>query len=137
MNLSLTDAFGRFGAKPSNRFSSLSAIAADGAVVLMCSTTNFNHPAQGVLRYEARLSKETPNSKDNQLLVQHLVLARDGELPIRMVVTAAPSNKSSSRTLHVRPDLLGKLVKFDGDHFIVDFMRPVEDDQPARRRKLR
>ena len=31
MNLSLVDAFGRFGAKPSSRLRSLSAIAADDA----------------------------------------------------------------------------------------------------------
>lgn len=135
MNLSLTDAFDRFRAKPSNRFSSLSAIAADGAIVLACSSTNFNHPARGVLRYEDRLSKEAPDSKDNRLLGQHLVLARDGELPIRMVVIAAPTNKSGGRTFHIRPDLLGKLVKFDGDHFVVDFMRPSTGEVPTKRRK--
>lgn len=135
MNLSLTDAFDRFRAKPSNRFSSLSAIAADGAMVLACASTKFNHPAPGVLRYEDRLSKEAPDSKDNRLLGQHLVLARDGELPIRMVVIAAPTNKSGGRTFHIRPDLLGKLVKFDGDHFVVDFMRPHTADVPNKRRK--
>jgi len=135
MNLSLTTAFDRFGAKPSNRFSSLSAIASDGALVLTCSSTNFKHPAQGVLRYETRLSSETASSRDNQLLVEHLSLARDGELPIRMVVIAAPTTKNGGRTFHVRPDLLGKLVKFDGEHFIVDFMRPDAGNEPARRRR--
>ncbi len=135
MNLSLTDAFDRFRAKPSNRFSSLSAIAADGALVLTCFSAHFKHPTRGVLRYEDRLSREAPECKENQLLGQHLVLARDGELPIRMVVVAAPTNKSGGRTFHVRPDLLGKLVKFDGDHYIVDFVRPEAEERPKQGRR--
>src|SRR5262249_9619482 len=108
MNLSLIDAFDRFRAKPSNRVSSLSAIAADGAMVLTCSSANFRHPSRGVLRYEDRLSRDAPESKDNQLLSEHLILARDGALPIRMVVMSTAANKAGSRSFHVRPDLLGK-----------------------------
>jgi hypothetical protein len=26
----------------------------------------------------------------------------------------------------VRPDLIGKVVSFDGDHFVIDFTRPKE-----------
>jgi hypothetical protein len=122
VNLNLTDAFGRFGARPSNRLSGLSAIAPDGAIVLNCRHAYFGHPSRGVLRYEDRLSRESAESKDNQLLGQHLTLARDGSLPIRMVVMSVADEKTS-RSFHVRPDLIGKVVKFDGDHFIVDFTR--------------
>jgi hypothetical protein len=134
MNLTLSEAFDRFLAKPSNRLSSQSAIAADGAMVLICASDHFNRPGPGVLRYEDRLSKEAPVSKENQLLGQHLLLARDGELPIRMVIVTA-ATKSGGRTIHVRPDLLGRLVKFDGDHYIVDFVRPDTNDAPAKSRK--
>lgn len=134
MNLSLTDAFDRFRAKPNNRLSSLSAIAADGAMVLTCSSTYFKHPSRGVLRYEDRLSREAPDSRENQLLSQHLALARDGELPIRMVVLAAPTTRSG-RSFHVRPDLLGKLIKFDGDHYIIDFVRPDAEEKPKQGRR--
>ena len=128
MNLSLVDAFGRFNAKPSSRLASLSAIAADGALVLTCSHAHFGHPSPGVLRYEDRLSRESATSKENQLLAQHLTLARDGDLPIRMVVMSVAEAKSGgrSRSFHVRPDLTGKIAKFDGDHFIVDFTRREE-----------
>ena len=27
------------------------------------------------------------------------------------------------REIHIRSDLLGSIVKFDGDHYIVDFVR--------------
>jgi hypothetical protein len=127
MNLSLVDAFRAFGAKPNSRLRCASAIAADGAMVLNCSYTYFVHPARGVLRYEDRLSRETANPDDSRRLSEHLTLARDGELPIRMVVTSRTDpNSPSPRSFYVRPDLTGKVVKFDGDHFIVDFTRPEE-----------
>ena len=133
MNLSLIDAFGRFGAKPSNRLRGRSAMADDGALVLNCTHAYFGHPSRGVLRYEDKLSREAADSKDAQLLGQHLALARDGALPVRMVVTSLADEKtgSGSRSFHVRPDLIGKVVKFDGDHFIIDFTRREEVRQAA------
>lgn len=133
MNLTLIDAFSRFGAKPGNRLRSLSAIAADGALVLNCSQGNFVHPSRGVLRYEDRLSRESDGSNDIGLLGQHLTLARDGALPVRMVVASLADVKSGSapRSYHVRPDLIGKVVKFDGDHFIIDFTRREEVGRAA------
>ena len=124
-NLSLVDAFARFGAKPATRMRGLSAIAADGAMVINCSPPYFGHPARGVLRYEDRLTRDSDDLKGTALLGQHLALARDGELPIRMVVRTpvdAGSNKRGT-SFHVRRDLIGKLVKFDGDQYIVDFTR--------------
>jgi hypothetical protein len=123
MNLSLVDAFAKFGAKPVNRLRALSAIASDGAMVLNCSHAYFAHPAQGVLRYEDRLSRDPAVSKDAGLLGQHLALARDGALPVRMVVASPVDEKKRSRSFHVRSDLIGAVVTFDGDHFIIDFTR--------------
>jgi hypothetical protein len=125
MNLTLIDAFGKFGAKPSNRLRGLSAMAADGTLVLNCQQAYFAHPSRGVLRYEDRLSRESAESKDAQLLGQHLTLARDGALPVRMVVTSLVEGRtgSSSRRCHVRTDLIGKVVTFDGDRFVIDFTR--------------
>jgi hypothetical protein len=137
MNLSLIDAFGKFGAKPSSRQRALSAIAADGAMVLNCEQALFRHPERGVLRYEDRLSREPLAAKDAELLGQHLTLARDGALPVRMVVTFFANEKSGTRRCHVRPDLIGTVVTFDGDHFVVDFERleAVNERAVARSRK--
>ena len=129
MNLSLVEAFGKFGSKPSNRVSALSAMADDGALVLKCSPEYFGHPERGVLRYEDRLSREAVGNKCSDLLSQHLTLARDAELPVRMVVTPVPSETRRGPGCHVRVDLIGKVVKFDGDHFIVDFRRRQESDE--------
>jgi len=123
MHLSLVDAFGKFGAKPRNRVYSLSAMAADGAMVLNCSKANFGHPSPGILRYEDKLSREPADSKKASDLGQHLTLVRDGALPVRMVVTSIAGDEGSRRSFHVRTDLIGKLVEFDGDHFIIDFTR--------------
>jgi len=106
-------------------------------MVLNCAQPQFGHPAKGVLRYEDKLSREAADSKLIELLGQHLALARDGELPIRMIVTSvlAAGSGKSGRSFHVRPDLVGKVVKFDGDHFIVDFTRLQEPREAAVRRK--
>lgn len=125
MNLTLIDAFGRFGAKPASRLSSLSAVAADGAVVLNCLPAHFGHPSRGVLRYEGRISAAQAESKIATTLNEHLTQARDGSLPIRMIVSISGHEKSGrSVGHHVRPDLVGKIVEFDGDHFVIDFTRP-------------
>jgi hypothetical protein len=129
MNLSLRDAFARFGAKPTNPQRALSAIAGDGALVINCSQAYFGHPAPGVLRYEDRLSRDTTTPKAVDLLGQHLTLARDGALPVRMVVTSAVDEKGRNRGFHVRSDLIGTVVKFDGDHFIIDFTRQTNTER--------
>lgn len=125
MNLSLRDAFARFGAKPTNRVRGLSAMASDGALVLNCSFGQFRHASRGVLRYEDRLSRQSSSSNDTELLGQHLTLAREGALPVRMVVSSRADDKGAGggSGCHVRPDLIGKVAEFDGDHFIVDFTR--------------
>src|ERR1700743_3877629 len=113
MNLSLVDAFGRFGAKPGNRLRGQSAIASDGALVLSCSYSKFGHPSQGVLRYEGKVVKDGEDPVVNDLLGQHLTMARDGNLPIRLVVmtsTEDPAKNKGTRSFHVRPDLIGKVV---------------------------
>lgn len=129
MNLSVVEAFGKFGSKPSNRVRALSAMAADGAMVLNCSPEYFGHPEQGVLRYEDRLSREAIDTKCTELLGQHLTLARDAALPVRMIVNSVVSENRRILGCHVRFDLVGKVVKFDGDHFIVDFTRREESGQ--------
>jgi hypothetical protein len=125
MNLTLVDAFGRFGATPLQRLRGRSAIAADGAMVLNCSHSYFAHPTRGVLRYEEKLSREPEHSKEVALLGQHLTRARDEALPVRMVVAVSPDVKGGAASgYHVRPDLVGKVVEFDGGQFKIDFTRP-------------
>jgi len=125
LNLNLVDAFAKYGGKPENRLHSLSAMAADGAMILGCSATRFGHPAPGVLRYEDNLSRDPRRSAELAALSTHLSLARDGNLPVRMIIIADKPRPEGNpgREIHIRSDLVGSVVKFDGDHYIVDFVR--------------
>jgi len=127
MSTSLVDAFARFGAKPRNPVRGRSAIAGDGALVLSCSIPHFRRPGPGVLRYEDTLSRNSRDSPGTVLLEEHLTLARDAQLPVRMVVVAEAPEGKARRNIYARPDLVGRLTEFDGDHFIVDFTRVVVD----------
>jgi hypothetical protein len=137
MNLTLVDAFSRFGAKPASRLGSLSGMAADGAMVLNCLPAHFGHPGPGVLRYETKLSTAQAAAKIVTALGEDLTRARDAGLPVRMVVTIQEREKAGNRacSYHVRPDLIGKVVEFDGDRFVVDFTRPQAARLTAGRRK--
>ena len=138
MSGSLIDAFAQFGAKPKNRLRGRSAIADDGALVLSCSTPHFRRPGPGVLRYEDVLSREAGDRPGTALLGEHLGLARDGQLPVRMVVIAKGDGKTRCN-IYARPDVVGRLTEFDGDHFVVDFTRLAteEKEQPKGGRKHR
>jgi hypothetical protein len=134
VNLNLVDAFAKYGGKPANRLHSMSAMAADGAMILGCASTRFGHPAPGVLRYEDRISRDTSHSVESAALGTHLSLARDSQLPVRMVVIASKPNAEGigGREIHIRSDLIGSVVKFDGDHYIVDFVRAAAAPAPKR-----
>lgn len=138
MSNSLIDAFAKFGAKPKNRLRGRSAIAHDGALVLSCATPHFRRPRPGVLRYEDVLSRDSGDRPGTALLAEHLALARDGQLPVRMVVIAEAGDGKTRNSIYARPDVVGRLTEFDGDHFIVDFTRLVVDlKQPEGGRKRR
>ena len=138
MSNTLISAYAQFGAKPKNRLRGRSAIADDGALVLSCSTPHFRRPGPGVLRYEDVLSRDSSDRPGTALLGEHLALARDGQLPVRMVVIAQASEGNTQRNVYARPDVIGRLIEFDGDHFIVDFKRLIVDLKqlaPGRKRR--
>ncbi len=138
MSKSLLEAFAQFGATPRNRLRSRSAIASDGTLVLSCATARFQRPGPGVLRYEDTLSRDPTDGQVTVLLGEHLTLARDGKLPVRMIVIAESGTGRTRRNIYGRPDLVGELTEFDGDHFIVDFKRAMADPEPPdghRRRR--
>lgn len=135
---SLTHAFAQFGAKPRNRLRGRSAIAEDGALVLSCSTAHFRRQGPGVLRYEDVLSRDSGDRLSTVLLGEHLVLARDGQLPVRMIVIAEAGEGKPRYKIYARPDVIGRLIEFDGDRFIVDFTRLIVGlKQPEGGRKRR
>ena len=121
-NLRLADAFARYGAKIPRGQPVLSAIAGDGTVVISCHAAKFGRTRRDLLRYESTISTDDAGTRHKTLLGEHLVLARDGNLPVHLVIVTPPKGPSP-RIISVRPDLVGKVTEFDGDHFVVDFSR--------------
>lgn len=124
-NLKLADAYARYGAKIPRGQPALSAIASDGTVVISCHAAKFGRTRRDVLRYEDTISTDESGARHKAMLGEHLVLARDGDLPIHLVIVTPPKGPAP-RVISVRPDLVGKVTEFDGDHFVVDFSRIVK-----------
>lgn len=127
--LSLQEAFAVFGGKPASRLHSLSALTSDGtALILSCYAKRFTHPKRGVLRYHDTLTSESAHAAEMQSLGEHLTRARDASLPVRMIViTEKPdAGDKMTREVHVRTDLVGKIIEFDGARFVIDFVREAE-----------
>ena len=133
-NLKLADAYARYGAKIPRGQPALSAIATDGTVVISCQSPKFGRTRRDLLRYEDSISTDESGARHKTLLGQHLVLAREGDLAVRLVIVTPPKG-SSPRIISVRPDLVGKVTEFDGDHFVVDFSRIVKPPTKASARR--
>ena len=129
--LRLADAYDRYRATIPRGQPVLSALTTDGAVVLSCNATKFDHPLKGVLRYEDAISTDPSAERHKVQLSAHLKLAHEGEMPIRLVIVT-PARGPLPRIIGVRPDLTGKVTTFDGDRFIVDFSRPPAPEAPPK-----
>ena len=131
-DLGFVEAFAKFGAKPVNPMWAVSAIAEDGALVLSCWNHHFKSGGKGVLVYVDCLSQWGNNELGSNLLKMHLQRAVSENLPVRMVVAMTreteyvdAGNDASKvrKTFHVREDLIGRVVCFDGDDYSIEFRR--------------
>jgi hypothetical protein len=136
-NLRLATAFGRYGATTADNLRGLSAIAADGSLVLACPAAALSRPGPGALRYENRISESKSRQSEVALLRTNLEATMSAGGVVRLIVVT-PSSGSTPRVIHTRTDLVGKLLEFDGDRHVVDFSRPVEPEPevvPKRRKR--
>jgi len=131
-SLGFVEAFAKFGAKPDNQMWAVSAIAADGSLVLSCWAHYFRRGDAGVLLYGDRLSRWSGNSLGNALLKGHLAKAVSEKLPVRMVVASTTETEQVDhghdaskvkKTFHIRDDLVGAVTLFDGDNYLIEFRR--------------
>lgn len=131
-DLGFVDAFAKFGAKLDNPMWAVSAIASDGALVISCWAHYFKRGTKGMLRYEDNLARWNGNELGNNLLRAHLTLAFTEKLPVRMVVATTirteevDSGRDASKlkkTFHIRDDVMGNLIEFDGDKYVIVFRR--------------
>ncbi len=114
----------------------LSAIAADGALVLCCHSGGFGRPSRDVLRYQDTLSSNRTGARQQAQLATHLKLARESDQLVRLVIVN-PSTELTKGIVGVRPDLVGKVTEFDGDAFTVDFARIAEPEPKVKPRRRR
>ena len=132
--LKLSEAFAEYGAKLVNPQWAVSAIAEDGALVMSCWAHLFKN-ADGILRYEDRLSRWEANTAGSRLFKEHLEDALVNNRPVRLVIATAEDTEAVDqgqdaskvkKSFHVKPHMTGRVMSLDGDKFIVDFHRDAE-----------
>ena len=128
-SLSLTSAFRRYGATLTNPQWAVSAINSDGELVVSC-WRHYLKGKQGKLFYVDRLSRWAGNTAGNNLLREHLERAIEENLPVRLVIARTESTdvidsgadaSQVAKSFGVREDLIGRVVRFDGDQFEFEF----------------
>jgi hypothetical protein len=126
--VSLTKAFSIYGAKPKNTRWSVSAIAADGAVVISCWQMFFS---RGMI-YADSLSRWHGNKPGSDELRTIVELAFHDNLPVKLVIAHPENDKDIAgvwdaskvtKRFSVRPDLEGRVVEFDGDKFVIEYSK--------------
>lgn len=131
-DIGFVEAFAKFGAKPVNPMWAVSAIAEDGALVLSCWAHHCKSGGKGVLVYTDCLSRWGGNEMGCNLLRSHLEHAVAADLPVRMVVATTTETEfvdqghdasKVKKTFHVREEIVGRVVSFDGDNYIIEYRR--------------
>lgn len=131
-NMTVNEAFAQYGAKLANRLWALSSLAENGDLVVSCWSHYFKTPEKGTLRYIDALSRLKTNEAGHSLLKGHLADALKDNTPVRIVfattqetalVDAGLDISAASKRYHVRKDIKGHVVTFDGDKFVMEFKR--------------
>jgi hypothetical protein len=126
--LTLTAAFAHYHAELKNVRWASSAIAKDGSLVLSC-WHHFLRPIEGGYRYEDHLSRWPMGHAGRNLLEVHLKQAVKSKLPVRLVLATLDELKNwvsgaaspLPKTFSTHDNVLGKVVEFDGNAFVVAF----------------
>ena len=130
-SLNLTTAFNRYGAKLVNPQWAVSAISDKGELVVSC-WSHYLSSGSGKLTYADRLSRWPGNALGNNLMRQHLEEAVANDLKTRLVkattsdqqlVDSGGDASGAKNTFSVREDLVGKVTSFDGDEFVIEFVK--------------
>lgn len=121
--------FHAYDAKLVNPQWAYSAIAKDGSLVLSCWAHRLKLEGK-VLRYADYLSRWNVNAPGKNLLIEHLQSAFRSGTAVRLVVATAEDPSVIDRgetatgmknTFHPKPEVVGKVVLFDGENFCVEF----------------
>jgi hypothetical protein len=137
-NLTITDAFAKYGAELTNAMWAFSAIAEDGSLVISCWQHKFTIPEKGVLRYTDQLSRwPQSRSPGRDLFVEHLRKGYKERSAVRLVIVSTKetaivdAGRDASKVkkiFHLKEDYVGSISSFDGDIYTIDFKKeePIE-----------
>ena len=129
--LNFTEAFAKYGATLANPQWAVSAIANDGSLVMSC-WEHYIKKHGDCLRYEDTLSRWSGNAAGNNLLRTHLTQAFNEKLPVRLLIASTTETDAVDyghdaskvkKKFHIRPEIIGEIVSFDGDSFVIDFRK--------------
>lgn len=143
--LNLTKSYAEYGAKLKNVQWSCSAIADDGAIVISCWDTKGKQFGSCLLekmvqgdevigyRYIDELSLWGGNTAGNNEVRKNISLALAEDRPVRFVLVTclddlnewAQKNdmKGMRKKFHIKPDLEGRVVEFENDRYVVEFIK--------------
>lgn len=134
MSKGYVDAFSRHSAKLRNVQWSFSARSSDGFIVLSCWIDYFvpskEHGVPDVMRYRDTLQRVSHNAPGSMELRGFLEEARDTGTRFKLIVarpgdarllTSGRSASHAGNRFDPRVDVVGSLVEFDGDRYVVDF----------------
>jgi hypothetical protein len=128
--LGLKDAFARYGATLRNVQWSVSAWAPDGSLVLSLWAHHYRKGPGGTAEYFGRASRWS--GLGNREFRENLARAKRENALIRLVISSTEhkdhieSGGDASKVkkgFHVREDLVGQVVEYDGDNYVVRFKR--------------
>ena len=130
----LSDEFSKYGAKLRNVQWAVSAISKHEELVMSLWQHYFkkHEGSPPSLRYTDTLSRWSGNKPGNNLCREHLLKAKSENLRIRLVIARTKETEAIDRgvdaskvkkTFGARMDLVGHLTSFEGDEFVIDFVR--------------
>ena len=132
-DLTKTQAFDEYGAVLTNHVNEYSAIAKDGSVVLECWNHLIERESDGAWRYQIDDLSTWTNNHGKNLLLRHLKYALEENRPVRLVRAIPTENAKPEvagvdgtkipKSIDVRKDFVGKVLAFDGNHFVIVFRR--------------
>ncbi|MCC6206948.1 MAG: hypothetical protein IT488_02175 [Gammaproteobacteria bacterium] len=134
-DMTVNEAYAQYGAKLVNRQWAMSSIAGNGELIMSCWSHYFKTPEKGTLRYSDALSRWSANEAGSSLLKEHLASALKDNTPVRVVFTTTQETalvnsgsdvSASKKKYHVRKDIKGHIVSFDGDRYVLDFKREAD-----------
>lgn len=128
--IALADAFGKYGAVLRNVQWSVSAWAPDGSLVVSLWAHHYRAGPGKSAEYSDRVSRWS--GPGNEEFRRNLAKAHKQKSPIRLVIaqteetahveSGADASKVK-KSFHVREDLIGQVVEYDGDTYVIRFSR--------------